>query len=180
MPLSHLGTIQGMKDWAKSPSELNVNAWVSGLNYLQVHGLMKLYFAYGSNLWRKQMEDRCPEHRLISNGILKGYRWIITTRGYANVVRSTSDEVHGMVYEITESDERSLDRFEGVQGGDYRKEMLKIAIGGESKECLVYVDPVEEEGKPKREYVDRINKGISDSKIPAEYVDRYIRKFIPA
>ncbi|MGZ3567721.1 MAG: gamma-glutamylcyclotransferase family protein [Thermodesulfobacteriota bacterium] len=141
---------------------------------------MKLYFAYGSNLWRKQMKDRCPEHRLIGNGILKGYRWIITTRGYANIVKSVSDEVHGVVCEISGSDEKSLDRYEGVQSGSYRKEMLKIEMGNESKECLVYVDPVEEEGKPKEEYVGRINKGISDSRLPPEYIDRYIRKFIPA
>jgi gamma-glutamylcyclotransferase (GGCT)/AIG2-like uncharacterized protein YtfP len=126
------------------------------------------------------MKDRCPEHRLVGNGILKGYRWIITTRGYANIVKSVSDEVRGVVYEISESDEKSLDRYEGVQSGSYRKEMLKIEMGNESKECLVYVDPVEEEGKPKEEYVGRINKGISDSRLPPEYIDRYIRKFIPA
>lgn len=138
------------------------------------------YFAYGSNLWRKQMEDRCPEHRLVGNGVLKDYRWIISTRGYANIVKSTSDEVHGIVYEISESDENNLDRCEGVQSGDYRKEMLMIEMSGEKKECLVYVDPVQKEGSPKKEYIDRINKGISDAKLPPEYVDRYIRKFIPA
>ncbi len=126
------------------------------------------------------MKERCPEHRLIGNGILKRYRWIITTRGYANVVKSSSDEVHGLVYEISESDEKSLDELEGVQIGHYRKEMLKIDIGGVFKECLVYIDPVQKEGKPKKEYIERINKGISDSKLPSEYVDRYIRKYIPA
>lgn len=146
-----------------------------------VNGLLgKFYFAYGSNLWRKQMQDRCPEHRLIGNGILKGYRWIISTRGYANIVRSTLDEVQGIVYEISESDENNLDRYEGIQTGDYRKEMLMIEMRGEKKECLVYVDPVQKEGKPKQEYIDRINKGISDARLPSEYVDRYIRKFIPA
>ncbi len=126
------------------------------------------------------MKDRCPQHRLVGYGILKGHRWIITTRGYANVVKSSSDEVHGLVYEISESDEKSLDELEGVQIGHYRKEMLKIDIGGDRKECLVYVDPVQKEGKPKKEYIGRINKGISDSKLPPEYIDRYIRKFINA
>lgn len=141
--------------------------------------IVKLYFAYGSNLWRRQMQERCPGHRLIGSGILKGYRWIITARGYANVVKSETDEVHGIVYEISESDEKHLDRFEGVHIGNYRKEILKIEIAGESRECLVYVDPVEEEGKPKREYIDRINKGIYDSRLPSDYVNHYIRKFIP-
>jgi gamma-glutamylcyclotransferase len=139
----------------------------------------KFYFAYGSNLWRKQMQDRCPEHHVIGNGILKGYRWIISTRGYANIVKSTLDEVHGIVYEISESDERSLDHYEGVQSGAYRKEIMIVEVDSQSRECLVYVDPVEKEGRPKQEYIDRINKGISDSKLPSEYIDRYLRKFIP-
>jgi gamma-glutamylcyclotransferase len=140
---------------------------------------VKLHFTYGSNLWRKQMKDRCPDHRVIGNGVLRGYRWIISTRGYANVVKSKTDEVHGVIYEISESDERSLDCWEGVQSGAYRKEMMPVEFEGQSRECLVYVDPVEEEGKPKQEYIERINKGIFDSKLPQEYIDRYVRKFIP-
>ncbi len=141
---------------------------------------MKLYFAYGSNLWLKQIKERCPDHRIIGIGILKGYRWIISTRGYANIVKSDPDEVHGVIYEISDSDERTLDIKEGVLSGDYRKELMTIGIDGKSIECLVYVDPTEEEGMPKQEYIDRINKGISDSKLSLEYVNRYIRKFIPA
>ena len=137
---------------------------------------MKHYFAYGSNLWVTQMKERCPDHRIIGKGILNGYRWIISTRGYANIVKSPPDEVYGVAYEISESDERKLD----IKEGAYRKEMLAIKIDGKSIECLVYVDTVEKEGSPKQEYIDRINKGISDSKLPIEYVNRYIRKFIPA
>jgi hypothetical protein len=32
-----------------------------------------LYFGYGSNLWRDQMNRRCPENRLIGVGELKGW-----------------------------------------------------------------------------------------------------------
>lgn len=141
---------------------------------------MKLHFAYGSNLWRKQMKDRCPDHRVVGSGVLKSYRWIISRRGYSNIIKSSTDEVHGVIYEISESDEVSLDRWEGVQSGGYRKEVMRVEFEGQSRECLVYVDPVEDEGKPKQEYIERINKGISDSKMPQEYIDRYVRKFVPA
>jgi gamma-glutamylcyclotransferase (GGCT)/AIG2-like uncharacterized protein YtfP len=76
------------------------------------------------------MKDRCPDHRVIGNGVLKGYRWIISTRGYANIVKSETDEVHGVIYEISESDERSLDCWEGVQSGAYRKEMMPVEFEG--------------------------------------------------
>jgi gamma-glutamylcyclotransferase len=139
----------------------------------------KLHFAYGSNLWLEQITKRCPNHRFIGNGVLKGYRWIISTRGYANIVKSTPDEVHGVVYEITKSDEETLDRCEGVNSGSYRKEILFVEVNGQNQSCLVYVDPVIHAGKPKEEYIERINKGVLDAKLSPEYVRRYIREFIP-
>jgi len=125
------------------------------------------------------MQERCPDYQTVGVGVLKGYRWIISARGYANIVKSKSDEVYGIVYKISESDERSLDRYEGVEHGSYRKEIIKIEVNGQYLECLVYIDLIEKEGKPKKEYIDRINRGISDSNLPSEYVSRYIRKFIP-
>jgi gamma-glutamylcyclotransferase (GGCT)/AIG2-like uncharacterized protein YtfP len=125
------------------------------------------------------MRDRCPDHTVIGKGILKGYRWIISARGYANIVRSKSDEVHGIVYEISDSDEATLDVEEGVRSGSYQKKMRNVEIDGRGQECLVYVDLVKKEGQPTPEYVARINKGLSDSQLPSWYIDRYIRKFIP-
>lgn len=141
---------------------------------------MNLYFAYGSNIWAEQMDDRCPNHRLVGVGVLKGYRWIISSRGYANIVESSSDVVLGVVYEISDSDEMNLDRYEGVGSGSYRKELLHVEVDGSHRTCLVYIDPIEEEGLPKAEYIRRINSGIKDAKLPPEYVENCIRKFVPA
>jgi gamma-glutamylcyclotransferase (GGCT)/AIG2-like uncharacterized protein YtfP len=126
------------------------------------------------------MKRRCPNHRIIGKGILRGYRWIISKRGYANIVRSESDEVQGVIYEISETDEACLDGHEGVRNGAYRKEMMAVEAEGQLLDCLVYVDFVEEECTPREEYIDRLNKGFSDSNLPLEYIDCYIRKFIPA
>ena len=139
-----------------------------------------LYFAYGSNLWRQQMTRRCPEHREIGAGCLTGWRWIITTRGYASIVMSEDDYVLGTVYELSEADLLSLDQFEGVAEGNYRKEMIEVVVDEQTLSCLVYIDPVVREGSSKQEYVARINNGIKDVGFPDEYVTRYLRPFIPA
>lgn len=139
-----------------------------------------LYFSYGSNMWAKQMEVRCPDHRLVGAGVLKDYRWIISSRCYANIVESSSDVVLGVVYEISESDERELDHYEGVGSGSYRRKFLRVKVDGSHKTCLVYIDPIESEGSPKPEYIGRINSGIKDAKLPPEYVRNHIRKFVPA
>jgi gamma-glutamylcyclotransferase (GGCT)/AIG2-like uncharacterized protein YtfP len=140
---------------------------------------MNLYFAYGSNMWRQQMKKRCPDHQYVGGGSLNDYRWIISSRGYANIVISPREVVYGVVYRISGSDEKKLDSYEGVHSGSYRKEHLSVEINGIPTDCLIYVDPTEGEGSPIDEYIDRINKGIVDADLPAVYVEGVIRKFVP-
>ena len=141
----------------------------------------RLHFAYGSNLSFAQMDSRCPENTQMGIGILHGYRWIISSRGYANVVKSDSDYVMGRIYKINKRDEDRLDEKEGFNSipSCYDKETLSIIVDGVSCDCFVYVDPVIQEGHPKNEYIDRINVGLVDSRFPDEYVEKYIRSKIP-
>ena len=126
------------------------------------------------------MRERCPDHKLLGQGLLRAYRWIISSRGYATIVNAPSDYVCGLVYSISQSDEDTLDEKEGVHSGSYFKHTISVDLGGSITKCLVYIDPVEADGKPNSEYIKRINKGIADAKLPSDYVDQYIRKFIPA
>jgi gamma-glutamylcyclotransferase len=167
-----------------------------------------LYFGYGSNLWLKQMEIRCPKSSFIGLGRLLSYKWIISERGYANVVEvrnsthtnETDDhEVWGLVYELSKSDEERLDLNEGVPYA-YTKENLDVELwepknenktdefidvskDHQSKKMLVYIDRKRtREFKPKNEYIYRMNRGIEDALklgVPQSYVDRVLRKFIP-
>jgi len=142
-----------------------------------------LYFAYGSNLWLHQMQQRCPSHTLIGTCILPGYRWMISTRGYANVVPSTDDICYGVLYTLSAADEASLDICEGVPRC-YEKHFLSVRMLDETivDGVLVYIDRVGTvDGASKREYIQRINNGLKDvGDIPAEWVEKYIRRFIPA
>ena len=137
--------------------------------------LKRLYFAYGSNLCIRQMNDRCPNNSKIGMGKLKGHRWIITKRGYANVVKSSDEDVWGIIYEISMSDEDKLDVYEGVSRKCYVKENLDILIDGKIQNCLTYVDPITEEGVPTSTYANTIDEGLCDSKLPEEYVEKHLR-----
>ena len=134
-----------------------------------------MYFAYGSNMCIRQMNDRCPNNSKIGIGQLSGYRWIISTRGYANVVKSSNDDVWGVIYEISIQDEAKLDGYEGVSTKCYLKENLDILIDRRIKNCLTYVDSITEVGIPSYTYSNTINEGILDSKLPEEYVEKYLR-----
>ncbi|KAM0562575.1 hypothetical protein ACHAPJ_002265 [Fusarium lateritium] len=101
-----------------------------------------LYFAYGSNLSTEQMRRRCPYSTPVGLAYLKGWKWIINARGFANIVqlpiddddtpdaeenrqltakgkeKATRDEedsgVYGLLYLVPPEDEERLDGHEGV------------------------------------------------------------------
>jgi hypothetical protein len=190
-----------------------------------------IYFGYGSNLWRRQMAERCPTSKYLGVGRLDGWKWIINGRGYADVVQvpqktkdtDYSHSVFGLVYALQPGDEKNLDKNEGVPVA-YTKEWHDIQLwefdsgvsgpdslstdlhldlearngdGSDFNEppvdvtrpptrtvsMLVYVDRVRTaEGKPKTEYVDRMNFGIRDAVrlgVPGGYVESVMRRFIP-
>ena len=164
-------------------SSLYVGTYVSSRNVIfslrLSHTMPKTYFAYGSNLWLDQMHRRCPDSSVVGIAILASYRWIISTRGYANVLKSTSHEVYGVLYTISESDEERLDAYEGVLSGSYFKEMLELTdLNGNVITALVYIDPTQSLGTPKKEYIGRMNKGLRDANLPEQWVKENIRPFV--
>jgi cation transport regulator ChaC len=139
---------------------------------------MKLYFAYGSNMCQEQMNKTCPDHHYFGTGILKGFRWIISTRGYANIIKSEGDEVYGVVYKMSAADELSVEEYEGIRNASYQKEMMDVKVDKTTYRCLVYIDPNVEEGIPTGEYINLINQAVEDAELSQEYVERYIRKYL--
>ncbi|KAF8420058.1 hypothetical protein EV426DRAFT_613269 [Tirmania nivea] len=150
------------------------------------------YFGYGSNLKLKQMRERCPDHICIGIGVLKGYKWIINERGFANVVPSggTTEELntYGWVYSLSRNDMDRLDKSEGVHRNppSYVKVTMGIELYGDIKvhglkelPCLVYVDLRQREGHAQPEYIKRINDGLKDADLPEKWVKSVIRRFIP-
>lgn len=141
---------------------------------------MARYFAYGSNMGTAQMHHRCPDGHALGVGRLEGYRWIITTSGYASILPDDSAHVEGIIWEISATDESALDRFEGVHLGHYRKHTLPVMFEGHEIAALVYIDPVTQTGQALPEYVNRINTALNDAPLDPDYVAQQIRPFIPA
>ena len=142
------------------------------------------------------MRHRCPEYTYIGRGVLRGYKWIISKRGYANVIPSGDEteeedseelDTYGVVYTLTKSDMATLDVYEGVDMEPVPA-YVKVTMGidmyekkGQEAElpCLVYVDPRTELGKVHDEYIGRINRGLRDAGLPEMWVEKVIRKWIP-
>ena len=135
------------------------------------------YFAYGSNLSIVQMNVRCPESKVVGIARLDNFKWIINKRGYANIVDSQADYVEGVIYSISKADEFALDKYEGVPNS-YKKYIKDVIFDNSIIKCLVYIDPITELGRPKKDYVERLLTGKNDSKLNDDFYSKYWKCFV--
>ena len=77
----------------------------------------KLYFAYGSNMNLNQMAFRCPDAEVVDTVRLEGYRLAFCMNGGGNgvatIIPAEGSCVDGVLWRISEQDERHLDHYEG-------------------------------------------------------------------
>jgi len=140
----------------------------------------KLYFAYGSNMSKRQMLSRTgaiPPSRLAQ---LEGYRLAFrkysqTDEVYADVLPSATQTVRGVAYQCTDQALAKLDIFEGVAQDHYRREMIGIRFEDirELTLAIVYVGSSafsDLEAQPSQEYLDRILAGTNDHGLDEDYI----------
>ncbi len=88
--------------------------------------MKKYYVAYGSNLNVRQMKMRCPGATILGTAKLKDYELLFKgskTGSYLTIEQKKGSTVPVVICEVTESDEKSLDRYEGYPIFYYKKEM---------------------------------------------------------
>ena len=125
------------------------------------------YFAYGCNLNRKQMLERCPQSQPKFIAPLHNYKpifvgWSRQWRGgVANIRRASGERVPGAIYEVSEEDLRRLDRYEGSDN-----QHLNVIVNdedGEPIEAMTYINIRQtEETKPSMEYLSLMRQGYKD------------------
>ena len=103
--------------------------------------------AYGSNLNLEQMATRCPLANVVGTAEIKDYRLLF--RGAHDGAVATVEPYKGgivpvLVWEITPTDEASLDRYEGFPFL-YRKENIQVQLNGKQVTAMIYIM---NEGRP--------------------------------
>ncbi|MEK6689927.1 MAG: gamma-glutamylcyclotransferase family protein [Nitrospinota bacterium] len=132
----------------------------------------RYYFAYGSNMDNRQIRERCPDAVSVSMATLRGYRFIINTHGVATVVPDTSGVVYGILWNISKRDEESLDVYEGVRWGTYRKDYVDIeAQDGKLSSVLIYIAGDSDIGSPWDGYMERIISAAEKQGLPEKYIE---------
>ena len=118
-----------------------------------------LYFAFGSNLNRKQIKRRCKNSRFISRHILKNYQLVFRSKyGAADIQRKKGSSVLGAIYDINKADEKKLDVYEEFPKV-YVKKYFKI-LG--KKVMFYYMSSKTKQTEPSRRYLNSIIQGYED------------------
>ena len=131
---------------------------------------MTKYLAYGSNLDRAQMDQRCPGATVVKTFLLNDWRLVF--RGVADIIKAKGFKVPVAIWDITKAHERTLDIYEGVnpkvaKAGMYRKHYLDI--GG--TRVLVYLMNHKGFARPSSAYYGGIERGYIDLSLPLEKLD---------
>lgn len=130
---------------------------------LSIH---RRYLAYGSNMCRAQMAARCPAARLLGVAAIPGQRFLINRTGFATLIAAPGGRAYGLVWALTAEDERSLDGYEGVADGEYRKETMILAGHGEA---LIYIAANSTPGTPLPDYLEAILAAAVAASLPLAY-----------
>lgn len=131
---------------------------------------MPLYFAYGANMDRAGMAERCPASRSLGLARLKRHRFIIMAEGYASVVRDERGEVHGVLWQLALRDVAALDRFEEIERGLYRKALQSVLTAEGPRRALVYLGRSATPGRPRPGYMPGVIASAEGWKLPAPYL----------
>lgn len=128
------------------------------------------YFSYGMNTNLGSMKMRCPNARSLGAAVLPHYAFEF--KSFATVIPNMGNEVEGVLWEITDECEKSLDRLEGYPIY-YSKINVWVKHNGELVPCMTYLMyPEEELDYPTDSYVDMLYEGYTSHKISTKQIDQ--------
>lgn len=131
----------------------------------------RYYGAYGSNLNIRQMKMRCPQARIIGTSVIEGSHLLFkgSRTGYYLTVESKENcSVPIAVWEVTQADELSLNRYEGFPTFYYKKEITLPVKGiktGKVRNRKVFLYIMHEDrpiGKPSDFYLRTCLEGYKN------------------
>jgi gamma-glutamylcyclotransferase len=144
------------------------------------------FFLYADNLNPSQLKRRAPEHKPIGKAYLPDHtvqfcRWSSQWRcGLPSVIPSPGEKVWGMIFEITDEDQKLLDEFEGdvPEGAFHHVEVTVITDTDEKTLVTTYAANPIGKFKPKEHYIEWVVKGLKHWKLPDDYIELW-KSYLP-
>jgi hypothetical protein len=117
----------------------------------------KLYFAYGMNTNKDEMAYRCPSAVPMGKAVLPGYR--LEFKSFATIVPDPKEQVEGVLWTITDTDESALDVLEGYPEF-YDKKNVSVIHDDMNYIAMTYIMGPREQGyAPSDGYYSMVSEG---------------------
>jgi len=127
------------------------------------------YFAYGSNLNKKLMLERCPDSKPMFVASLPNYNLVFVgwsrqwRGGVASIRPFRGEKILGAIYEVSDRDLRRLDSSQGYPSNYNRLNVTVFDEDGEPIKAITYIKSGQsEEVQPSKEYFAIIQQGYRD------------------
>ena len=134
-----------------------------------------IYFAYGANLNKQGMDNRCPGNKPLCRAILKNYRLVF--KNVADIEEASNHYLQGALYEINQDHLVSLDRFEGYPRLYTRTIVPVFTEHGKEIYAVVYKMTTRNQySRPHPGYLNIIISGCQQWQLPEEYIQYIIKR----
>ena len=137
---------------------------------------MILYFAYGPQMERAQMKRLCKGSRFVSAARLTDHQLVFPRRsdpwggGIAGLKPASGKVVEGVLYEVSEEDQKILDLAEGYPRSSIRKPVTAENFAGEKVKAFAYFVLGTGDYPPSRRYMETLISGAEEHNLSDPYV----------
>lgn len=139
----------------------------------------RVYFAYGSNMSVRRLRERVSSARPLGVGWLPAHRLMFRKKsqdnsGKCDIVPSDLCTVYGVLFEIESSQERDLDRHEGLNYGYLKRECHVHVDAARCMPTFTYyaaASHLDNELKPYTWYLTHVMTGAREASLPEAYIN---------
>ena len=130
----------------------------------------------------RQMAERCPGARPLGPAVLRNWKFLITTRGTANIEPVQGSAVHGVLWSCHVRHIHRLDQFEGVRWRNYIRRMEPVELDGERRwtPAFTYVSARRYTSRARPNYMlTAVMPGARAFGLPSDYIAE-LESWLPA
>lgn len=127
-------------------------------------------FAYGMNTNLAEMARRCPTAVCLGAAWIDDYEFVFRT--HADISESPGGICYGVLWDISKSDLRALDRLEGFPYY-YTRFRVRVNLGDRFVYAITYqmTDQTYMQ-QPGSGYLEMVREGYTQNGVPTEQIDR--------
>ena len=136
------------------------------------------YFAYGMNTNLAQMAMRCPQAQSLGAAYLPNHEFRFAR--HADILPTPGFVTHGVLWEITEKCQHSLDALEGYPNYYQRKTVTVIHENQQIEAMTYYMTGNLADEAPSQGYVAMLRDGYSEHGVSGRQIDEaldFVQKY---